>query len=308
NGHRSPLYAKRRLPVQRDRMGEMACRRSSGQGSPPVTDGFRSGVFFVALEQFDRDALRPADEADAHPRADSGRLARELDTLGPDFGGDRVDVLHGQAEMVEPLIGSGRRRVDTVTRRDRGDENVGAAELDVDPVRPADDDPAEDVLQPGRGRLRIGAAQMDVIPGDDRHGLLSHRCALPLVGTAWPRLARRTNVSGGVMSVPSPPARGDPRIAGFPCNQIGIVGVSRMRDVEGLAMAEEGKSWWRKFGPFGRGDLATQAAVLLPVMSIAILSAWTMGARGQSVEPAVQAAVAVQSPSPSDPQLMPAKP
>ena len=81
-----------------------------------------------------------------------------------------------------------------------------------------------------------------------------------------------------------------------------------MRDVEGLAMAEEGKSWWRKFGPFGRGDLATQAAVLLPVMAIAILSAWTMGARGQSVEPAVQAAVAVQSPSPSDPQPMPAKP
>ena len=50
-------------------------------------------------------------------------------------------------------------------------------------------------------------------------------------------------------------------------------------------MAEEGKSWWGKFGPFGRGDLATQAAVLLPVMAIAVLSAWTMGARGQSVEP-----------------------
>ena len=81
-----------------------------------------------------------------------------------------------------------------------------------------------------------------------------------------------------------------------------------MRDVEGLAMAEEGKSWWRKFGPFGRGDLATQATVLLPVMAIAILSAWTMGARGQSVEPAVQAAVVVQSPSPSDPQPTPAKP
>ncbi len=49
-------------------------------------------------------------------------------------------------------------------------------------------------------------------------------------------------------------------------------------------MAEEGKSWWRKFGPFARGDLATQAAVLLPVVAIAVLSAWTMGARGQSVE------------------------
>ncbi len=48
-------------------------------------------------------------------------------------------------------------------------------------------------------------------------------------------------------------------------------------------MAEEGKSWWRKFGPFGRVDLATQAAVLLPVMAIAVVSAWSIGARGQSV-------------------------
>lgn len=73
-------------------------------------------------------------------------------------------------------------------------------------------------------------------------------------------------------------------------------------------MAEEGKSWWRKFGPFGRGDLATQAAVLLPVMAIAVLSAWTMSARGQSVEPAVQAATAVQSTPSPDPQLSSAKP
>jgi hypothetical protein len=70
-------------------------------------------------------------------------------------------------------------------------------------------------------------------------------------------------------------------------------------------MAEEGKSWWGKFGPFGRGDLATQAAVLLPVMAIAVLSAWTMGARGQSVEPAAQTAVAVE---PADPQPTLAKP
>ncbi len=48
-------------------------------------------------------------------------------------------------------------------------------------------------------------------------------------------------------------------------------------------MAQEGKSWWGQFGPFGRGQLATQAAVLLPVLAIAVLSAWTMGAKGQSV-------------------------
>lgn len=51
-------------------------------------------------------------------------------------------------------------------------------------------------------------------------------------------------------------------------------------------MAKEGKSWRDKFGPFGRSQLATQAAVLLPVLTVAVLSAWTMGANGQSVEAA----------------------
>jgi hypothetical protein len=62
-------------------------------------------------------------------------------------------------------------------------------------------------------------------------------------------------------------------------------------------MAEEGKSWWRKFGPFSRSHLATQAAVLLPVMAIAVLSAWTMGARGQSVEATPPVLATVQNSS-----------
>jgi len=49
-------------------------------------------------------------------------------------------------------------------------------------------------------------------------------------------------------------------------------------------MTEEGKWGWGKFGPSGRSHLATQAAVLLPVLTVAALSAWNMGARGQSVE------------------------
>jgi hypothetical protein len=73
-------------------------------------------------------------------------------------------------------------------------------------------------------------------------------------------------------------------------------------------MAEGGRSWWDKIGPFGRSQLATQAAVLLPVLTIAALSAWTMGARGQSVEAAPQAAVAVQSAPPPDPLPSPARP
>jgi hypothetical protein len=78
--------------------------------------------------------------------------------------------------------------------------------------------------------------------------------------------------------------------------------------VEGLDMAEEVRSWWDKFGAFSRGQLATQAAVLLPVMAIAVLTAWSIGARGQSVEAAPQAVAAVQSTPPSDPQQIPARP
>jgi hypothetical protein len=73
-------------------------------------------------------------------------------------------------------------------------------------------------------------------------------------------------------------------------------------------MAEKSKSWRTGFGPFGRGDLATQAAVLLPVMAIAVMSLWAMGARGQSVEATPQAVAAAQSASPSDPQPAHVKP
>jgi hypothetical protein len=62
-------------------------------------------------------------------------------------------------------------------------------------------------------------------------------------------------------------------------------------------MAEESKSWWGKFGSFGRGHLATQAAVLLPVMAIAVLSAWAMDAKGQSVEAAPHVLATVQNTS-----------
>jgi len=73
-------------------------------------------------------------------------------------------------------------------------------------------------------------------------------------------------------------------------------------------MAEEGKSWWGKFGPFGRGDLATQAAVLLPVMAIVVMSAWTMGARGQSAETSPRTVDVLQStssdlPTPANPDI-----
>src|SRR5205085_9327959 len=92
-----------------------------------------------------------------------------FDALGLDLGGDRVDVLYRQSDMVEPLIGRHRRRVDAITRFDRCDEHLGATELDVDAPGPANDLATQDIPQPGGGRFWIGTAQMDVVPGDDGH-------------------------------------------------------------------------------------------------------------------------------------------
>src|ERR1700734_180503 len=95
-----------------------------------------SRILLVALEQFDRDTLRPADEADANARPNGRRPPGELDTLGLDLGGHRIDVLHAQSEMIEPLIGCYGWAIDAVSCGDRRDEHVGAAKLDVDPSRP----------------------------------------------------------------------------------------------------------------------------------------------------------------------------
>src|SRR6266436_7653309 len=130
---------------------------------------FFSCIFLVALEQLDRDALRPSDEADTDARPNGRRLLCELHTLGLDLGGHRIDVFYRQPEMIEPLIGRLRRRVDAVAGRDWRDEYVGTAELDVDPSGAADDHAAEDIFKPGRRRLRVGTAQVDMIPGDYRH-------------------------------------------------------------------------------------------------------------------------------------------
>jgi hypothetical protein len=77
--------------------------------------------------------------------------------------------------MVEPLIGRRGRAIDAVAGGDLREEDVGAAELDVDArlaqLRAADHLRAEHALEPLRGRFRIGRAQMDVIPGKGRHGV-----------------------------------------------------------------------------------------------------------------------------------------
>jgi hypothetical protein len=71
---------------------------------------------------------------------------------------------------------------------------------------------------------------------------------------------------------------------------------------EGLAMKGEVKSFLGRVRLAGRGQLATQAAVLLPVLVIAILSGWTLGsperAKGQSVKDAAPAAATVEEATP----------
>src|SRR5262249_35152197 len=76
--------------------------------------------------------------------------------------------------MVEALIGRGGRRIDAVAGRDRRDEDVNAAQLEIDArlalLHGPDHLRAEHALVIARGRLRIGAAQVDVIVGELGHG------------------------------------------------------------------------------------------------------------------------------------------
>src|SRR3954451_24340531 len=109
----------------------------------------RSGIFLVALEQLDGDAFGAADEADAHAGADRGRFAREGDALGLDLGGDGVDVLHRETEMVEALMRVRRRRVDRIVPLEWRNEDPCAAEIHVDPSGRLHDLATKDVPQPG---------------------------------------------------------------------------------------------------------------------------------------------------------------
>src|SRR6185437_9320467 len=157
---------------QRGRLARMPSAGASPAGVPKAGcgTGAPSRVLLVALEQLDRDALRPADEADADAGPDRRWLHGEFDAFCLDLGGHRVDILYGQAEMVEPLIRRDGRGVDAIAGRHRGNEHIGAAKLDVDPPGTANDNAAQDIFEPGGRRLRVGTAQVDVIPSDYRHG------------------------------------------------------------------------------------------------------------------------------------------
>src|ERR1700683_1397273 len=75
--------------------------------------------------------------------------------------------------MIEAAIWNFRRCVDAVAVLDRHDEDVGAADLEVDARRAlqgaADDLSTQDFLEPRRHRLRVRGAQMNVVPFEVGH-------------------------------------------------------------------------------------------------------------------------------------------
>src|SRR5262249_47953255 len=117
--------------------------------------------------------LRPAEEADAHARPNRGRLFGEHDALGLELGGHRVDAADREPEMIKALAGCGRSRIDAVARLDRREEDVGAAELEIDArlalLHRADQLRTKHALEPLSGCLRVRAAQVDMIPGVGGH-------------------------------------------------------------------------------------------------------------------------------------------
>src|SRR5467141_3393908 len=120
------------------------------------------------------DILRPAQEGDAHPRPNRGRLPCELGTLLLELGDDVINAADAQPDMLEPEIRRLRRCRDGLLRGNLRDEDGDPAEIEVE-TRPSvrlyrtDDLGAEHFCVPAGGRLRIGAAQMDVVVGEGGH-------------------------------------------------------------------------------------------------------------------------------------------
>src|SRR6516225_2261772 len=160
----------------------------------------------VAIEQLDRHALGRAQEGDAHPGPHRGGVAGELDALGLELGDHRVDAADREAEVIEALVGRDRRRIDAIAGRDRRDEDVGAAELEVDArlalLHGADHLGAEHAFIPLGGRFGIGGTQMDVVPG-----VLDHvRSPSVAAWSSVARIARRRNATSE-RGPPAHPAR-----------------------------------------------------------------------------------------------------
>src|SRR5262245_52184183 len=91
-----------------------------------------SGIFWIPVEQFDRNPLRPAQKADLDSRTRGMRLLRELHTLFFEISRNGIDSRDGKAEMIETLIGGRWRRIDAISRRDLGRKDHRSPKLDID--------------------------------------------------------------------------------------------------------------------------------------------------------------------------------
>jgi hypothetical protein len=100
-------------------------------------------------------------------------LHRELRAFGLEFCHDSVDFLHRQPEVVEALIGSLRWWIDFGVGQDFGNEDVGAADLEIDArfalLQRADHLGAEHAFIERGRRFRIGTAQVNVVVGELGH-------------------------------------------------------------------------------------------------------------------------------------------
>jgi hypothetical protein len=105
-----------------------------GNGTNPLSSATSSPtpLIDIAVEQLDRYSLGSADEAHAHTGPNGRRFPGELDALGFEVGGNRVDAGHREPEMIEATVGRGRGGVDAVARRHRSDKDIGAPDLQVD--------------------------------------------------------------------------------------------------------------------------------------------------------------------------------
>src|ERR1700745_4240562 len=168
---------------------------------PPLPCAASSASGGVAIEQLDRHPLRRAQEGDAHARPHRGRLPGELAALGLELRDHGVDAGDRESEVIEALVGRDRRRIDAIAGRDRRDEDVGAAELEVDArlalLHAADHLGAEHAFVPLGGPFRVGGAQMDVIPGVLGHGLLSVGCRFE---PSLARMERKRNWASETLS------------------------------------------------------------------------------------------------------------
>src|SRR5262245_43589674 len=86
----------------------------------------------VTVEKLDRNALRAAQEGYPHARAHRGRLPRKLGAFRLELRHHRVDAADTEPEMIEPLVRRIRRRIDPVAWRHRRNEDIRAAELEID--------------------------------------------------------------------------------------------------------------------------------------------------------------------------------